>query len=159
MNRPFAIHTNGFTPNKCCLSIPYLLNPPGSQRIQSHILRNVLGGLICAPFHISAQALSEEGRQGRNTVPRGVTTGTCVSVTAQRGPFTALGCPLLRCSKNTSIKSSLGFLTRPTSLPGADPPGSTRVTVKNSGQQDKGGDQRCLVTSAHGCSKSWCGYL
>lgn len=116
---PFTIHTNGFTPNKCCLRITYYLL---SLRIQSNILRN-LGGLICAPLHICTQVLSEEGRQGRNTVPqRSDNWHMCLCHCPERSlPFTSLGCPLLHCSDNTSIKSSLGFLTRPTSLPGADP--------------------------------------
>lgn len=57
-------------PNKCCLSITYCSTLQGVKGSKATFPGTSPGGLICAPFHVCTQALSEEGRQGRNTAPQ-----------------------------------------------------------------------------------------
>lgn len=108
-------------PNKCCLSITYCSTLqgvkgskatfPGTSRVASSV-----------PLSTSAhRRCQRRAGRGGTQLPRGVITGACAPITAPKGPLTSLGCLLLYCPKNTWNKSSLGFLVRPTCLPGADP--------------------------------------
>lgn len=119
--RPFTIHTSGFTPTNAVLASPTAQPSRESKDPKQHS-QELLRVASSVPLSTSAhRRCQRRAGRGGTQLPRGVITGACAPVTAPKGPLTSLGCPLLHCPKNTWNKSSLGFLMRPTSLPGADP--------------------------------------